>query len=105
MTLTSPPNHLHTLNEQDAVPQRYLRRISPIVGYIVLLLLLLYVLYTSQMPVPVSKRKSIKKPWYISQGFFHADGHHRARARRPQLSEPARAKPGCIGTGRAAHAA
>ncbi|WBA41145.1 hypothetical protein [Hymenobacter canadensis] len=72
MTSISPPNHLHTLDEQDAVQQRYLRRITPIVGYIVLLLLLLYVLYSSQVPFPVSKRKSVKKPWYISQGFFYA---------------------------------
>lgn len=72
MTLTSPPNHLHTLDEQDAVQQRHLRRILPVIGYIVLLLLLLYVLYSSQVPVPVSKEKPVKKPWSISQGFFYA---------------------------------
>jgi hypothetical protein len=72
MTPISPPNHLHTLDEQDAARPRSLRRITPIVGYIVLMLLLLYVLYSSQVPFPVSKRKPVKKPWSISQGFFYA---------------------------------
>jgi hypothetical protein len=99
MTLTSPPNHLHTLDEQDAVQQRYLRRITPVVGYIVLLLLMLYVLYSSQVPVPVSKGKPVKKPWSISQGFFYVGCHQKTGMPGARLSEPARAKPGCIGTG------
>ncbi|MBD2713474.1 hypothetical protein KBK19_00330 [Microvirga sp. STR05] len=71
MTLITPPsNDWNTLTEESPLPSGHTRRLLQTTGYIALMLLLLYLLYSSSQEQPVSKTRITKKPWSISQGFL-----------------------------------
>ena len=71
MTLITPPsNDWNTLAEESPLPSGHTRRLLQTTGYIALMLLLLYLLYSSSQDQPMSKRRIMKKPWPISQGFL-----------------------------------